>query len=149
VRARVIALGQEAAGDDGVALAVLGRLRERRLPDEVELVQAHEESALILLLETDLPVILVDAVIAGTPGEILELGPDDLATHAACPVSTHGIGVFQVIELARVLSDRISPSIRIVGVSVARPPRYERRLSQHVAAAVPRAADRVLALLGA
>jgi hydrogenase maturation protease len=149
VRARVIGLGQDAAGDDAVGLAVLERLRERGVPEGVELVRADEESALIPLLDADVPVVLVDAVLAGTPGEILELAVDDLAAHGARPVSTHGIGVVQAVELARLVNDRVSPSIRIVGVSIERPRQHELRLSPSVAAAVSLAADRVLALVGA
>ena len=149
MRARVIALGQEAAGDDGVGLAVLAALREHRLPPDVELARAAEESALIALLETDASVILVDAVAAGRPGEVVELVPGDLEVGARGRLSTHGIGVLPAIELARLLGDRFTPSIRIVAVAVARPTGYGRQLSPAVAAAVPRAVDRVLALLGA
>jgi len=149
VRARVIGLGQEAAGDDGVGLAVLAALRERRLPPGVELSRAAEESALIALLETDAPVILVDAVAAGRPGEVVELLPGDLAASTGGRLSTHGIGVLPAIELARLLGDRFTPSIRIVAVAVARPTGYGRQLSPAVAAAVPRAVDCVLGLLGA
>ena len=72
MRARVIAFGQAAAGDDGVALVVLERLRERGVPAGVELVHAGEDVALVSLLSTPVPVILIDAVL-GTPcGAVLD-----------------------------------------------------------------------------
>ena len=46
MRARVIGLGQAAAGDDGVGLAVLDALRARGVPADVELVRATEDVAL-------------------------------------------------------------------------------------------------------
>jgi hypothetical protein len=73
-RARVIGLGQALAGDDGVGLAVLERLGAAGVPDGVELVSARDESALLALLETPAPVVLLDAVLGGRPGEVVELG---------------------------------------------------------------------------
>lgn len=147
-RARIIAMGQDAAGDDGVGLAVLEWLRARGVPDGVELVCAAEDAALVGLLETLAPVVLVDAVLGSPAGKVLDLAPEELAA-ALRPLSTHGMGVAQAIELARVLTPTaVSPSIRVVGVTIARPERYERRLSPEVAAAVPRAGTRVLALVG-
>ncbi len=142
-RARVIALGQSAAGDDGVGLAVLDALRGTA---EVELVHAAEDSALVSLLATPVPVVLVDAVVGGRPGEVVELEAEELAASGVRPVSTHGLGVGRAIALARVLTpEAVSPAIRIVGITIARPARYAQRLSPEVAAAVPRAAARVRA----
>jgi hydrogenase maturation protease len=42
----------------------------------------------------------------------------------------------------------VSPSIRVVAVTIERPAHYEQRLSPAVAAAVPHAVARVLALVG-
>jgi hydrogenase maturation protease len=150
MRARVIGLGQAAAGDDGVGLVVLERLRERGVPEGVELVRASDDTALVPLLETTVPVVLIDAVLATPPGEVMELAPADLARHGGGAVSTHGMGVPEAVELAHVLTpDAVSPSIRVVAVTIARPARYEQRLSPAVAAAVPRAVEHVLALVGA
>ena len=49
---------------------------------------------------------------------------------------------------ARWRPTRVSPAIRIVGVTIAPPARYVQGLSPAVAAAVPRAVARVLALVG-
>ncbi|HEY2386503.1 MAG TPA: hydrogenase maturation protease [Candidatus Binatia bacterium] len=145
-RARIIALGQDAAGDDGVGFAILEWLRRHPLGDDVELVRAREDVALVGLLETPAPVVLIDAVLGTPAGEVLAFAPEDLAARASLVVSTHGLGIAQAIELARVLApDEVSSCIRIVGVTIARPQRYEQGLSPAVAAAVPRAGERVLA----
>lgn len=149
MRARVIALGQAAAGDDGVGLAVLEALRTRGVPAGVELVRAPEDVALVSLLETRAPVVIVDAVLGNPAGEVLELAPAELARRGGRAVSTHGIGVPEAVELARALAPTaVTPSIRVVAVTIARPARYEQRLSPAVAAALPRAVERVLALVG-
>jgi hydrogenase maturation protease len=146
-RARVIALGQAAAGDDGVGFAVLDEIRQRGVPAGVELISAPDSTVLFTLLETTSKVVLVDAVLDATAGRVLELALDEVSEELQA-VSSHGIGVGQLIGLARFLSpERISPSVCIVGVTIGRPDRYHLRLSPVVAAAVARAADRVLALV--
>ena len=150
MRARVIALGQAMAGDDGVALVILERLRERGVPEGVELLHAGDDFALVPLLETPAPVVIVDAVLHAPHGRVLELTPEDLARHGGRPLSTHGVGVCQAIELARVLMpERTASSIRIVAVTIRRPRRYTPRLSPAVAAAVPLAVERVWTSIGA
>jgi hydrogenase maturation protease len=145
----VIALGQGAAGDDGVGLAVLDALREQGVPPGVELVRAPEDVALVSLLETDAPVVLVDAVLDAPAGRVLELSPTDFARRGTRAVSTHGIGAAEAVELARALvPDAVSPSVRVVAVTIERPARYQQRLSPAVAAAVPHAVARVLELVG-
>jgi hydrogenase nickel incorporation protein HypA/HybF len=143
-----VGLGQGAAGDDGVGLAVLHALEERAHPDDVELLWLPEPSALLPLLDTPVPVVLVDAVLGARPGEVLVLDPEDLAAKTPKRLSSHGLGVGEAIRLARALAgDRALPESRIVAVTIARPERYARGLSPEVAAAVPNAVDRVLALL--
>jgi hydrogenase maturation protease len=147
-RTRVIALGQTAAGDDGVGLAVLEELRRGGVPEGVELVHAPEDGALITLLETPATVVLVDAVVGGRPGEVLEVGPEELEAKGLRPISTHGLGTAQAIALAcAVAPATVAPAIRIVGITIAAPARYVQALSPIVAAAVPAAAARVRALM--
>jgi len=146
---RIIAIGQAAAGDDGVGLAIWQELCRRSLRDDVELLRAEEDVALLSLLQTDTPIILVDAVIGEPVGRVVELSPDDLARSEARFMSTHGIGVSTAIELAAVLAPQLSrPRIRIVAVTIAPPPRFADGLSPAIAVAVPAAVDRVLALVG-
>ena len=148
VRTRVIGLGEPAAGDDGVGRAVLARLREDGVPLGVELLEVRDPSEIVPLLAGGAPVIVVDAIVGATPGEVLDLLPDDLAEQGALPVSTHGLGVLQAIELARVLNDAPASVVRIVGIAIDRPTRQGAGLSPPVAAAVARATERVRALVG-
>jgi hydrogenase maturation protease len=148
MQTRVISLGQAAAGDDGVGFAVLEELRKRSIPADVELLQARDPTALISLLETSARVVLVDAAVGVSPGEVIELGAEQLSVEGVQPVSSHGIGISDIIGHARELAPaRVSPSIRIVAVGIARPERFRVGLSTAVSAAVGCAADRVLALV--
>lgn len=150
---RVIGLGQATAGDDGVAFAVLRLLRDAQTPEDTELLLAPDATALLSLLETPRHVILVDAVVAQGPvGRVVEFDAEVLATTpgAPHPVSTHGVDVKQALALARLLSGgNISPSICVVGVTIAPPRDYGEGLSPAIEAAVPAAARAVLARLGA
>lgn len=149
-RARIIAIGQRAAGDDAVGLAVLEALRRAALPPGTELVEAAEATELVPLLETRAPVIVIDAVVGPGPvGEVLELDGAALASSPERPVSSHGIDVAQALALARVLSpDSAAPSVSVVGVRIAPPRRFTHGLSEDVAAAVPRAVARVIERIG-
>jgi hydrogenase maturation protease len=150
--ARVIGLGQAAAGDDGVGLAVIEEIRRLGPPPGIEILEAGEATGLIPLLETSGRVIVVDAVV-GHPrvGEVLELSGDALASRPGRlrPLSTHGVALEQAIDLARVLAPgRVTSDIVFVGVAIAPPARYTTGLSPAVQAAVPVAARAVLTRVG-
>ena len=149
-QARVIALGQPAAGDDGVGFAVLEEIRRRGVPAGVELISVADPTELLALLETTDDVVLVDAVLGATPGIVLQLAIEELAERGLQGLSSHGIAVSQLIGLVRLLSpDQASPSVCFIAVTIARPQRFATRLSPAVAAAVATAAERVLALVQA
>jgi len=149
--ARVIGLGQASAGDDGVGHAVIDALEKTALPQGTELIRVRDASALVSLVTTPLPVILVDAVVgANEVGEVRVFDDDALDATAPSGVSTHGIGVLQALELARALdADEVTPSVRFVTVSIEAPRAYREGLSEAVAAAVPRACAVILEALEA
>jgi hydrogenase maturation protease len=146
MRARIIGMGQEMAGDDGVGIAVIHRLREMEVPADIELVEVEESAAIIHhLVDGVEPTVLVDAVVGGgSPGRVitLELGAPELARVKL--LSTHGIGVLDAIELARSIAPQPLGRIVVVGVAIKRPARLSEGLTRAVAAAVPRAADEAL-----
>lgn len=149
-RARVIGLGQQAAGDDGAGLAVLAQLRAEGVPEGVELVEAREASALMDLLRTDALVIIVDAVLADPPGEVLELTADDLAVQALPSASSDVLRVGQVIAIAEELApEAVTSDLVILALTIAHAAGGlpGAALSPPVAAAAARAAARVRALL--
>jgi hydrogenase maturation protease len=157
MRARIIGIGQESAGDDGVGLAVVRRLRAQA-PAGVELHEVAEASALIPLLgpssgssspvtiEHGGTVVIVDAVVGGgAPGEVLDLAPEEIAARGLRPLSSHGIDVAQALALSRELAPCVNSCVHIVGVSIERPSGPRPGLSPAVALAVPRAAALALA----
>jgi hydrogenase maturation protease len=144
-RACVLALGQFAAGDDGVGWAVLDEVRTHA-PSGVELVRTTDALVLTDHLQTAGLVILVDAVLAPPPGRVLLLDVDDLAAQRAC--STHALPVADAVALGRALSPACA-HVNIVAITIDRPIGPTHALSPVVAAAVRPAAERVLDLLRA
>jgi len=146
--ARIIALGQPAAGDDGVGLAVLERLRAS-VSSGVELCMAADATDLLALLATPDPVVLVDALLGEPAGGVCEVAPEALDARSARAVSSHGLGVGEAIATARALyPESIAPRISVVAVAIGRPSSYREGLSPGVAAAVDGAAALALSLAG-
>ncbi|MFD7815483.1 hydrogenase maturation protease [Streptomyces sp. NPDC059785] len=111
-RIAVIGVGNEFRRDDGVGRAVVERLRQRAevrpLPPGTVLVTCDgDPGRLIALWEGADLVVIVDAAYArpGRPGRVhrLELDAERLEQPSASGASTHGLGLGEAVELARVL----------------------------------------------
>jgi hydrogenase maturation protease len=108
----VVGIGQRSAGDDGVGLVVVRALAGRGL----EVRESSDASILLDLFAAGRTVVVVDAVVGGgAPGTILRLDPRDLAA-GPVPLSSHGIGVAEAIELARTLYGEIEPPREVIEV---------------------------------
>ncbi|SRR5581483_8621856 len=147
--ARVIGIGREWSGDDGVGIAVVRMLRE--LDARCDLVELEEPSRLIELLTGGAdPVVLVDAVLdQGPPGRVLLIGSEARGAHSDHPLSTHGVGVMEAIELARIAHpEQAAKRIFIVGITIRETSGQGQGLSAAVEAAVAQAAAQALRLAG-
>ncbi len=141
--ATVLGIGQAAAGDDAIGLVVARALAARG----VTVRESADASVLLALLEDGQRVVVVDAVVGGgAPGSVMRLDASALAAGPP-PLSSHGIGVAEAIELARTLyGDRAVSRLEIVGVAIDRPSSSAIGLSAAVAAAVEAAAALAAAL---
>lgn len=142
----VVGIGQLAGGDDGVGLVVARTLAARGF----ETRESADASIVLSLLAAQRSVVLVDAVVGGgAPGSVLRLTADALGTGPR-PLSSHGLGVAEALELASTLyGTPIGERVEIVGVAIARPVGSAFGLSPAVAAAVAPAAALAAALAGA
>jgi hydrogenase maturation protease len=136
----IVGIGQLAAGDDGVGLAVARVLAARGLPVR----ETADASILLALLEAGHRVVVVDAVAGGgPPGSVLQLDTAALGPGAQGPalLSSHGLGVAEAIALARMLyGDRAVANLAIVGIAIDRPAVHAIGLSAPVAEAIGPAA---------
>ncbi|WP_405653366.1 hydrogenase maturation protease [Streptomyces sp. NBC_00019] len=105
-RIAVIGVGNEFRRDDGVGWAVLSRLRERPLPPGTRLATCDgDPGRLIGLWEGARLAVVVDAAHAhpGTPGRVHRLELDAELLPQPQTTSSHGLGLGEAVELARVL----------------------------------------------
>lgn len=145
---RVIALGQRLSGDDGAGMAVFDEI-ERQNHHFIDLKKATDASALVELLQTPLPVVIVDALLVPEerrePGRIHSLSLGDLEGRRIASVSTHGLDVGAAIELARELFPlETAPSIQLIGIELEKAGRFSNTLSPSVRAAIPSAVNKIL-----
>ncbi|MES5819796.1 hydrogenase maturation protease [Streptomyces sp. RG80] len=105
-RIAVIGVGNEFRRDDGVGWAVLAGLHERPLPPETELATCDADPGrLIGLWEGARLAVVVDAAHAhpGRPGRVHRLELDSGFLDQPPTTSSHGLGLGEAVELARVL----------------------------------------------
>jgi hydrogenase maturation protease len=112
----VVALGNPLRRDDGLGVRLLEALRERDLPDDVELYDAGTGGMRILHKLADVDtVILIDVVrFGGEPGESVWFTPDEVESIRE-EGSSHDPNLFEAIELSRRL-DEAPDRIRCLGV---------------------------------
>ena len=103
----VIGVGNRLRGDDGASAEVVRRLRERRTPTGVEVSeQPCEPDDLLEAWQGRDTVVLVDTMRSGEPpGTIrrLDVSREPLPARLRGPLSTHGFGLHEAIELGRAL----------------------------------------------
>jgi hydrogenase maturation protease len=143
----VVGVGQVDRGDDALGPQVVARLADR-LPEGVAVVSVPTAVRLVEVWEGFDQVVVVDAVRSGRP-------PGDVTvwvlTDAPLPArpgagGTHGFGVAEAVELARVMG-RLPRRLVLVGVEAAGFA-HGAPVSPAVAAALPAAERAVLEALG-
>ncbi len=144
---RVIGIGNEFRGDDAAGVQVVRDLERRNLPGVDLRVMDGEAVDLMEAFEGCEAVVLVDAVQSGEPpGTVLCWeSPEALTTAGTLRCSTHVFGLAESLELARALG-RLPDGLTVVGIEGET---FEpgAPLSDAVSRAIPRAAERVVALL--
>lgn len=106
-------------GDDGVGVRVVEELRKRRLPENVDVIDAGTLSFQLLNFFDEYErIIVVDAVNFGKkPGRIYRFGLEQLMKLKDDRItSIHDFDVFSVIGIIRNFSD--VPEVVVIGVEV-------------------------------
>ncbi len=137
----VIGVGHPDGGDDAAGLLVARRLRALGLR-AIEL--PGEAAGLMEAWEGEQDVILADATLTGAPAGSIRIWDACSAPlrRESFRCSTHGMGVAEAVELARVLG-RLPARMRIYGIEGRRfDPGAE--LSPEVAAAIDEAVRQIL-----
>ncbi len=148
--ALIACIGNDLAADDGVGHAVYRHLMRGGLPEgtRLELLGVGGLDLLDRMAGED-RLIVVDAVCFGAePGTVHVLDWQDIPVAGQRPVSGHGIGVREAVEIGRRLSPEKMPThIHLVGIEGKCFDELGAGLSTEVAAAVREASERILDLL--
>jgi len=114
---RIIGIGNDFRGDDGVGVFVARQLRGQLPPGVSVLEETGEGGALLEAWKGAASVILIDAVRSGAdPGTFYRL--DVLAERLPSeffPQSSHAFGVAEAVELARALN-QLPPRLVLYGI---------------------------------
>lgn len=105
MRRVVIGIGNPARGDDAAGRIAARQLRGT-LPPDVAVVEIDgEATALLAALDGAAAAFLIDACMSGAPAGTIhrfDLAEGRLPP-TACPISSHGLGFAEALELARAL----------------------------------------------
>ncbi len=113
----VIGVGNRARGDDAVGIRVVERLKGSVTCYE----SSGDPSELIVLFGSDPDVIVVDAMLSGSPPGTVTTTAITVDSPSSTPVplrshsSSHGFGVFEALELARILGT-VPARITVIGI---------------------------------
>jgi hydrogenase maturation protease len=147
----VIGLGSPLLTDDSVGLKVAQEVRRQLTPDGDVTVDEDVRGGLHLMerLTGYDRAIIVDAIVTGAaPGTIHQLTPDDIPTQRSA--SQHDVNLPTALELGRQLGVHLpaSKDILLVGIEADDILTFSEECTPPVAAAIPRAAQVVLAAIG-
>jgi hydrogenase maturation protease len=132
-RKRIVCLGNELRGDDGVGVKVGRVLEQLELPQgtEVEILASAGLDLVDAMISSDL-VVVVDALRTSTaaPGTCLTFEVDQPEGFGLGPRWSHGVGLPQVLQIARRMRpDLAPPKIVVIGVEIEAAERFETVLS--------------------
>mgnify|MGYP002629327210 CR=1 FL=1 len=148
LRRIVVGIGNPERGDDAAGRVVARRLRGR-LPEAIEIVELDgEATALLACIDGAAEAFLVDACSSGAPAGTVQRF--DVAgtplSRGTFGLSTHGFGLVEAVELARVLGQL--PARCVVYAIEGAAFESGAGLSSAVAASVAEVADRLVAEFG-
>ena len=143
----VLGVGNQILGDDGVGIHVTNELKKRVNNPNIIIDDAVTGgmNLLELLLGYD-KAIIVDAVKTneGETGEVKRIPLDNFSTMHSC--NPHDVSLIEAIEVAKKMGEeRIPKEIIIIGIMMKEIPcEFGEKLSNEIAAAVPKAVDMTL-----
>ncbi len=112
----VVGTGNLLLKDEGVGIHVVQKLKKRKLPLNVEVLDGGTSGFNLLYeMEGRKRVIIIDAVKGGEePGTIYRFSSDDVKAREKAFVSLHDLGLADVFRLAETLGER--PEIMVIGI---------------------------------
>lgn len=146
----ILGVGNLLLRDEGVGVHVISALRDRELPDDVELWDGGTASFDLLdTLAGCRQAIIIDAVCTGSePGTIFRLTPEDISSNKEQLISLHQVGLMETLNVAEHLLDSPPEEVIILGIE-PKEIDWGLELSAEVEAAVPKLIELVIEELDA
>lgn len=146
----VICVGNDLVADDAVGHQIFHLLQEHALPENVRVsLLGLGGMALIDELHGEDVLVVVDAVQLGSsPGTVHVLNWEQIPANEERPVSGHGIGIREALQVCRKLyPEKAASSIYLVGVEGVCFDKFGVGLTPEVKEALPRAVTEILNLI--
>jgi hydrogenase maturation protease len=143
----ILGVGNQILGDDGVGVHIANELKKHIQNPDVTIDEAITGgmNLLDLILGYD-KVIIIDAVKTetGENGEVKRIPLNDFSTLHSC--NPHDVSLVEAIEMAKKMGEtRIPKEIIVVGIMMKQIPcEFGEKLSNNIAAAVPKAVEMTL-----
>ncbi len=143
----ILGIGNILMGDEGVGVHVVRQLEKEPLPDGVACLDGGTGGFHLLeAMQRPKRLILIDACLDGAPpGTVRRLQPRFAADYPPT-LAAHDIGLKDLLDSLYLLGN--TPEVVLYTVSISTPTSLGMKLSEPVAAAIPKVAQRVLAELG-
>lgn len=149
-KALIVCIGNELVSDDGVGSAMYRQLQQKEMPENCRLLFLGLGGIdLIEHLKGEELLIVVDGVQLGcSPGRVWSLEWTKLPQTITRPVSGHGIGVREAVEVVKKLWPAKSPiEVHLVGIEGECFTQFNHRLSDQVQKSLPKAEKVIMKLL--
>ncbi len=141
----VMGVGNYLMGDEGVGVRVIEEMARRPLPEYLDLLDGGTGGFLLLdRFQAYGTVVFVDATMDGAPPGTLKIMRPRFASDFPTALSVHDLGLKDMIEAVYLLDHK--PDLYLLTISIGGIDPMSVDLSKAVAAAVPRAAGRLLEL---
>lgn len=144
---KIIGCGNPIAGDDGIGVYIINKLKGLSLPEGITLLEGGTDPLnLLQMLRAAPKAILVDAVKgAGKPGEVVLLTPDQLDLHPQEGLSLHQFNLAHVLSLGyNLYPEEMPKEILVVAIEAFDTTPGNLELSAPVKKAVPQAIQIIL-----
>lgn len=142
----VLGVGNRLMGDDGFGPRVLDELEKRKLPENVELIDAGVGGIAILSwIENADKVVIIDSVQTNNepPGTVYRFTDKELPPSDMFMLSLHDLNLVDTINIGRVVQ-KMPDEIVIFGVEVKRVAQFDDKLTPEVEAAMGEVVDLVM-----
>ncbi|MEM2924832.1 MAG: hydrogenase maturation protease [Methanocellales archaeon] len=149
MKIKVLGCGNILSSDEGVGIHIIRRLRDLKLPRNVEIVDAGEGGIAILdLIKDAKKVIIADAIttVDGEVGEVYRFDDRDLLNRDTSTISFHNLNLGDIIKVGEIIQPEAMPEeIVVFGIEVESDETFGTELSPRVRASVPIVVEMILA----